>query len=107
MSQRYITITEGEDYRTIAAKMTKRGFKMNHATARNILLHGIKKLMMLTAKNLGQEISEEACKQLARRQDIHELVGDILVLCTKEEANTSCQVEKLPQLPTPRHLKVS
>ena len=32
------TFSGGNDYRTIAEKMTKNGQKMNHATARNIFL---------------------------------------------------------------------
>jgi hypothetical protein len=34
----------GMDYRTIAEKMTDSGYKMNHATARNIFLKAMKKL---------------------------------------------------------------
>jgi len=35
---------DGMDYRTIAEKMTDAGFKMNHATARNVFLKAMKKL---------------------------------------------------------------
>jgi hypothetical protein len=34
----------GMDYRTIAEKMTDNGFKMNHATARNVFLRAMRKL---------------------------------------------------------------
>ena len=34
----------GEDYRTIADKMTKSGHKMNHATARNVFLSALTKI---------------------------------------------------------------
>ena len=34
----------GDDYRTIAAKMTAEGFKMNHATARNVFLSALLKI---------------------------------------------------------------
>jgi transcription antitermination factor NusG len=34
----------GMDYRKIAETMTEQGFKMNHATARNIFLRGMRKL---------------------------------------------------------------
>ena len=34
----------GLDYRSIAEKMTGDGFKMNHATARNIFLRAMRKL---------------------------------------------------------------
>ena len=35
------TFAGGEDYRTIALMMTKDGFKMNHATARNVFLSAL------------------------------------------------------------------
>lgn len=85
MNNKYITITEGEDYRTIAAKMTKMGFKMNHATARNILLAGMKKFVKGVSDELGYPMDAEKTENLIMRQDIHEVIGDILALCTEEE----------------------
>lgn len=85
MSSRYITITEGEDFRTIATKMTNMGYKMNHATARNILLAGMKKFVSGISEQLGQPLSEEQTVGLIMRQDIHEVIGDILALCIEEE----------------------
>ncbi len=43
----YATVTSiesGMDYRSIADTMTESGFKMNHATARNIFLRAMKKM---------------------------------------------------------------
>ena len=43
----YATVTSiesGMDYRTIADTMTESGYKMNHATARNIFLRAMKKM---------------------------------------------------------------
>ena len=34
----------GADYRTIAEKMSSNGFKMNHATARNVFLSALRKI---------------------------------------------------------------
>lgn len=93
MNQKYITIEEGEDYRTIAAKMTALGYKMNHATARNILLSGMRKFMMNMSESLGKPLTEDECSMLVMRQDIHEVLGDILPLCTTEES-TKCPVAK-------------
>jgi hypothetical protein len=44
MSQGYATVADGLDYRTISEIMTSRGYKMNHATARNILLSAMRSL---------------------------------------------------------------
>lgn len=99
MNQKYITITEGEDYRTIAAKMTNLGYKMNHATARNILLSGMRKFMQNISEELGHPLSEEQALDLVMRQDIHEVLGDILPLCAKEttaEEHITCPVAKHP-----------
>jgi hypothetical protein len=93
MNQKYITIEEGEDYRTIAAKMTTLGYKMNHATARNILLSGMYKFMQHMSESLGKQLTEEECTTLVMRQDIHEVLGDILPLCAVEET-ISCPVVK-------------
>jgi hypothetical protein len=95
MSSRYITITEGEDYRTIAAKMTELGYKMNHATARNILLSGMRKFITGIANELDHPLDEIQAESLIMRQDIHEVIGDILALC-KEEENISCPVVNQP-----------
>ena len=86
MINKYITITEGEDYRTIAGKMTKLGHKMNHATARNILLSGMKKFIKNISEELGHSIDEEEATKLILRQDIHEVIGDILTVSLTEES---------------------
>jgi hypothetical protein len=95
MNHKYITIEEGEDYRTIATKMTTLGYKMNHATARNILLSGMRKFMHNMSESLGKPLTDDECAQLVMRQDIHEVLGDILPLCLTEET-TKCPVAKQP-----------
>jgi hypothetical protein len=96
MNQKYITITEGEDYRTIATKMTDLGYKMNHATARNILLSGMRKFVGNIASELGCSMSESDSQRLVMRQDVHEVIGDVLTLCLKEQQEEliSCPVAK-------------
>ena len=52
----------GEDYRTIARKMTVAGSKMNHATARNYFLRAMEKLAkpMVDLVNTGRSAEELA-----------------------------------------------
>ncbi len=38
------TFSGGSDYRAIAEKMTSDGYKMNHATARNVFLSALTKI---------------------------------------------------------------
>ena len=90
MINKYITITEGEDYRTIASKMTKLGHKMNHATARNILLSGMKKFLKNISEELGHPIDEGEAINLIMRQDVHEMIGDVLTISIVED-NEQCQ----------------
>jgi hypothetical protein len=92
MSQKYITIEEGEDYRTIASKMTSLGYKMNHATARNILLSGMRNFMQNMSEEVDNFLTEDQVEELVMRQDIHEILGDILPLCVNEEKQL-CPVE--------------
>ena len=95
MSQKYITIEEGEDYRTIADKMTKLGYKMNHATARNILLSSLRQFIQNMSSEVGKTLTDDEVEMLVMRQDIHEVIGDILPLCLKEEKQL-CPVEYQP-----------
>jgi len=99
MNNKYITITEGEDYRTIAAKMTDLGYKMNHATARNILLSGMKKFIRSVSSELGHPIDEDEALSLIMRQDIHEVIGDILTLSIQEEDEKCQQVNQTVNQP--------
>jgi hypothetical protein len=58
----YSTVTieyGGMDYRNIATKMTDAGFKMNHATARNIFLKAMKKFAKSILKFQGVESEAE------------------------------------------------
>ncbi len=77
---KYITIEEGEDFRSIATKMKSLGSKMNHATARNVTLLGMQKFLGNLARELNCPVDDETCKSLTQQQHIHELIGEILPL---------------------------
>ena len=63
----YATVTDlsGMDYRSIAEKMTEDGFKMNHATARNVLVKGLSKIAREVCVLYGQDCSPENLKNVA------------------------------------------
>ena len=63
----YATVTElsGMDYRSIAEKMTEEGFKMNHATARNVFVKGLSKIAREVCVLYGQDCSPENLKSVA------------------------------------------
>lgn len=62
----YATVSEeGMGFHDIAAKMTAGGDKMNHATARNVLLRALKKFSVPVCKLHGvsaDRLDEEATK---------------------------------------------
>lgn len=74
---KYLTIDCGKDYREIAKIMTERGYKMNHATARNILFVGMKKFF----KNLSYELKLEKnpnINSLLKNPEVHDILIDVL-----------------------------
>lgn len=89
---KYITI-DGTDFRTIASELTARGHQMNHATARNITITSIRKLMSSIAARAGTEVTKELADSLMIRQDVHDMVGDCLYKCAQDLG--------VPTTPTP------
>ena len=63
----YATVTDlsGMDYRSIAEKMTEEGFKMNHATARNVFVKGLSKIAREVCVLYGRDCSPENLKSVA------------------------------------------
>lgn len=81
----YVTLDEGQDFRKIAKAMTKAGYPMNHATARNLLFSGLEKLFKSISKELGIFMSHTEREELLKKQEIHDYLGDILLNALKEE----------------------
>lgn len=80
----YATVTGptgGMDYRRIADRMTEDGYKMNHATARNIFLSAMRKLATpvceLYAKEQGHENVEKTARDPRFQAGIFEIVSEI------------------------------
>ena len=68
----------GQDYRTIAEKMTKAGNKMNHATARNVFLSALCKIAKPVHNLHGIPTSEESIKSTAKDPRFQSGVAEIL-----------------------------
>ena len=79
----YATVTTtfgGLDYRRIAEKMTDDGYKMNHATARNVFLKAMKKfaISMCAIHDIDDEICVSKTSRDPRFQEgITEIIRDI------------------------------
>lgn len=75
--KQYITI-EGIDFRKIAKIMTKAGYKMNHATARNQLMSAMQKLVTNIVKQTDVKVEREKIDELINSQEIHSILADVL-----------------------------
>ena len=76
--KKYVTLSEGQDYRKIAKIMSSAGYKMNHATARNILQVSLLKILAHVSTKLGTKISEEQARELISTANIHEALAEML-----------------------------
>ena len=77
-SKKYVTLTEGNDFRQIAKLMTDAGYQMNHATARNVLMSSMKKVISGIGNSLGTNLSTDQIVELLSEQEIHHAFGDVL-----------------------------
>lgn len=76
------SIENGLDYRAIAEKMTADGYKMNHATARNIFVRAMTKLARPVCELYGVDTKSENLAKTAQdprfQSGMVELITDIL-----------------------------
>ncbi len=66
MQQGYATVKDGMDYRAISEIMSERGFKMNHATARNVLLSAMRSIAKDLLLARGEGIETDRVEEIAR-----------------------------------------
>ncbi len=78
MSQGYATVKDGMDYRAISDVMTSNGYKMNHATARNVLLSAMRSIAQEVLQTTGEEISLEKADSVARSPSFQSGVADMM-----------------------------
>tara|TARA_R110000851_G_scaffold116212_1_gene242370 strand:+ start:666 stop:962 length:297 start_codon:yes stop_codon:yes gene_type:complete len=78
------TFAGGEDYRTIALMMTKDGFKMNHATARNVFLSALRKIAKPVHLMNGVNTTEDSLQKTAKDPRFQAGVADILNSINKQ-----------------------
>jgi cytidylate kinase len=76
--KQYITLENGIDFRAIATIMTRAGFKMNHATARNQLMSAMQKLLTNIVKQTEVKIDREQIEEMMNSQEIHSALADVL-----------------------------
>ena len=76
----YATTTElgGKSYQQIADAMTDRGYKMNHSTARNLCVNGLKKIAEKVVAQQGLTFSEKEIIRIAKDPRFQSGLCDIL-----------------------------
>ena len=68
----------GKSYHEIAQEMTRRGFKMNHSTSRNVFVSGMMKLAKSVADMQGLSLSDKEIKKIAKNPMFQESVSEII-----------------------------
>jgi hypothetical protein len=58
--------------------MSAAGYQMNHATARNVLMNSLGRLVKNVSEELGATITEEQIKRTLKDQQVHEALSDVL-----------------------------
>ena len=77
---KYVTMSDRDamNYRTIATKMTERGYKMNHATARGVLLSGMRKVATKVLVGMRGHADPADVERIVRSEAFHGYVADLL-----------------------------
>jgi hypothetical protein len=77
--ENYITLDDGLDYRSIARILTEVGYeKMNHATARNTFLAGLRGLLKTSSVELGKTLSEEEINVILQSPEVYKDLQEVL-----------------------------
>ena len=76
----YATVAgdEGENYRTIAERMTAEGHPMNHASARNWVLRVMRKFADEFAKSRNMELNERQINEIARSPNFQSAISSLI-----------------------------
>ncbi len=76
----YATVNDlgGLDYRSIAKEMTDAGFKMNHATARNVFVRGMSKIAKEVCDVYGETSTEKRRKAIAIDPTFQNTIAELI-----------------------------
>lgn len=89
MAEKYITLEDGIDFRTISRIMSEAGYQMNHATARNVLMSAMNNFLTQISTEMGVSITPEKAEEILKDQEIHDAFTDILFKAYQELKNES------------------
>jgi hypothetical protein len=84
-TKKYVTLRDGGcDFRKMSKIMTKAGYKMNHATARNQLMLAIETLITHTSSKLKMKLAKSQVRDMVTSQDLQNNLADVLFLVHEE-----------------------
>lgn len=78
MSSKYVVLTDGVDFRSIAKSLTNKGFVMNHATSRNVLMTSLTKLIKFITTEMKTNLSDDQIAAALHDQRVHECLAEVL-----------------------------
>ena len=91
MSNGYATVEDGMDYRAISEVMTSNGYKMNHATARNVLLSAMRTFASDILISRGEDLEPDRIEKIAKspqfQAGIAGSISDILAMRDMHNGN--------------------
>lgn len=79
-NKKYVTTSnyQGMGYYDIADLMTKSGEKMNHSTARNIVIRGFIKIVKNISIKYGKNYTNEQIKEIAKSPQFQESIIEVM-----------------------------
>ena len=86
-------IENGLDYRSIAEIMSEDGYKMNHATARNIFLKAMKKLAKPIHELYDTEVTDDRIMKTAKDPRFQESMIEIIESGLHRQESSSDEID--------------
>lgn len=84
--RKYMTVTIGKDFRTIAKVMSSNSFKMNHATARNQTFGALHSLLLNFSKEAkGKKVKSKEMYEILNDPEIYDNLSEILFASVKDD----------------------
>jgi len=86
-NKKYVTTNnyEGMGYYDIAKVMTENGHKMNHSTARNIVIRSFSKIVKNISHKYNKKYTEEQIKSIAKSPQFQNSIVEIMKGYNSEE----------------------
>lgn len=77
---KYVTLSDrpSMQFRKIAQVMTGRGDRMNHATARGVLIKGMEKIAAVVLKDVKGHVDPADIARMVRSESFQSYVGEVL-----------------------------